>query len=243
MKVITSILISLLSFIATNGQIKNQKLQISHLTGDFYIYTTFNTYKGHLFPANGMYLVTENGVVMFDTPWDSTQFQPLIDSIKMKHNKNVAVCIATHSHEDRTGGLEFLNQQGVKTYTTISTDNISQEKGRKRAVFLMAEDSTFNIGKYSFQTYYAGQGHAPDNIVIWFENEKILYGGCLIKSTEARDLGNIADANLKKWAAAIKKLQNKFKDPKFIIPGHNDWISRDALIHTLRLIRQHKEGK
>jgi metallo-beta-lactamase class B len=81
MKPITSILVFLFSFIAVNGQIKNQKLQISHLTGSFYIYTTYNYYKGNLFPANGMYLVTENGVVMFDTPWDSTQFQPLIDSI------------------------------------------------------------------------------------------------------------------------------------------------------------------
>jgi metallo-beta-lactamase class B len=107
----------------------------------------------------------------------------------------------------------------------------------------MTQDSTFKIGKYSFQTYYAGQGHAPDNIVIWFENEKILYGGCLVKSTEATDLGNIAEANLKKWVSAIKKLQNKFKDPMFIIPGHNDWTSRDALIHTLRLIRQYKNKK
>lgn len=33
---------------------------------------------------------------MFDTPWDTTQFQPLLDSIKFKHNMNVLMCIATH---------------------------------------------------------------------------------------------------------------------------------------------------
>ncbi len=69
------------------GQAENVKLKISHLTGDFYIYTTYNTYQESQVPANGMYLVTNNGVVMFDTPWDTTQFQPLLDSIKLKHNK------------------------------------------------------------------------------------------------------------------------------------------------------------
>jgi metallo-beta-lactamase class B len=55
------------------GQAEKAKLTISHLTGDFYIYTTFNKYKQDQVPANGMYLVTDNGVVMFDTPWDTTQ--------------------------------------------------------------------------------------------------------------------------------------------------------------------------
>lgn len=54
-----------------------------------------------------MYLVAKDGVVLFDTPWDTTQFQPLLDSIKLKHDKNVIICIATHAHEDRTGGLEY----------------------------------------------------------------------------------------------------------------------------------------
>ena len=65
---------------------KQQSNWKSHttLTGDFYIYTTYNTYQGNRIPANGMYLVTGAGVVLFDTPWDNTQFQPLLDSIQLK---------------------------------------------------------------------------------------------------------------------------------------------------------------
>src|SRR5450432_3210242 len=88
------------------GQTSNRSLVISHLTGDFYIYTTYGSFEGGLVPSNSMYLVTTKGVVLFDTPWDSTQFQPLLDSIKMKHNKSVVFCISTHFHEDRTAGLE-----------------------------------------------------------------------------------------------------------------------------------------
>jgi metallo-beta-lactamase class B len=52
----------------TFGQAEETKLKISHLAGDFYIYTTYNTYAGSKIPANGVYLVTNNGVVLFDTP-------------------------------------------------------------------------------------------------------------------------------------------------------------------------------
>ncbi len=94
-----------------------------------------------------------------------------------------------------------------------------------------------------FQTYYGGQGHSPDNIVIWFDKEKILYGGCLVKSTEAQDLGNLSDANVKAWAATIKKIQEKFKYSNYIIPGHLDWQSKEALTHTLNLIQQYEDKK
>ncbi len=46
---------------------------------------------------------------------------------------------------------------------------------------------------------------------------------------------------LNEWTSTIKKLQNKFKKPRFIIPGHNDWTSKKALSHTLKLIKQHKK--
>lgn len=50
------------------GQSEQPKLKITHLTGDFFIYTTYNAYEGIQLPANGMYLLTDNGVVLFDTP-------------------------------------------------------------------------------------------------------------------------------------------------------------------------------
>ena len=98
MKVFAIILIFIFSVLLSAGQSPNQKLVISHLTGDFYIYTTYGSYKGEPVPSNSMYLVTTKGVVLFDTPWDSTQFQPLLDSIKIKHNKKVVLCISNHFH-------------------------------------------------------------------------------------------------------------------------------------------------
>lgn len=104
----------------------------------------------------------------------------------------------------------------------------------------MYKDSSFTVGQHVFQTYYGGAGHSPDNIVIWFDKEKILYGGCLVKSTEADDLGNLSDANPEEWAKTIKKIQQKFKNPNDIIPGHLDWSSNKSLVHTLDLIQKYE---
>jgi len=229
-----------ISWSAVLSQTQDHQLHISHLSGDFYIYTTYGFYNGTPVPANGMYLVTSKGVVLFDTPWDSTQFQPLLDSIKIKHNKNVVFCISTHFHADRTAGLEYYRRRGIKTFTTKQTDELSKSRSEKRAEFIMYQDSSFTVGQHAFQTYYGGPGHSPDNIVIWFDKEKILYGGCLVKSTEADDLGNLSDANPKEWASTIKKIQQKFKNPYYIIPGHLDWNSNKSLVHTLDLIQKYE---
>ena len=239
----TIILTLTLLFYLTNifGQAENVKLKISHLTADFYIYTTYNSYEGSQVPANGMYLVTNTGVVLFDTPWDTTQFQPLLDSIQSKHNKSVVLSIATHWHSDKTAGLEYYRQQGIKTYTTALTDEWSQKNNKKRAEFLMAKDTVFTIGQYSFETYYPGPGHTEDNIVIWFKKEKILYGGCLIKGVDAENLGYLGDANVSAYASTLENVQKKCRKPKFIIIAHSDWKNINSLKHSIQMAKKLKE--
>jgi len=241
MKIATIFLLEFLFSFSLFGQSNNGLLQITHLTGDFYIFTTYKDYQGTPFSANGLYLVTNAGVVMIDSPWDTTQFQPLLDSIKLKHNKDVVMCVATHSHEDRTGGLKYYGQKGIKTYTTEQTYRICKAKGENLAEYRIQNDTIFKVGQYSFETYFAGAGHSPDNIVIWFEKSKVLYGGCLIKSVEANDLGNLGDANTKEWPKTIKKIQGKFEAPNYVIPGHQNWTDNSSLDHTLQLLKQHNK--
>jgi metallo-beta-lactamase class B len=240
-------LVSLIFFLTilsnSFGQSKNSPLQISHLTGDFYVYKTFHNYKGTLISANALYLVTNKGVVLFDAPWDETQFQPLLDSIKARHHKDVVMHFATHSHEDRAGGLEFYRKKGIKTYTIKLTDQILEKNKEKRAQFVIPNDTTFTVGQHAFEVYYPGKGHAPDNIVVWFNKEKVLYGGCFVKSTEAKDLGYLGDSDVKEWEKSIKKVQTKFKNPKYIITGHDGWKDLGSLNHTLKMAQDYNAAQ
>lgn len=233
-------LLSFFFFTTALAQAPDKPLTIEHLTGDFYIYKTYGSYKGRKVPANAMYVVTKDGVILFDTPWDTTQFQPLLDSIYVKHHKQVVMCLATHFHADRTDGLEYYRGKGIRTYTTRKTDSLSKLNGDKRAEYLIDKDTTFTVGQYSFQTYYPGPGHTYDNIVVWFDKEKILYGGCLVKSAADDDLGYTAEGSIKDYATTIRKVQRKFKNPRYIITGHGDWKDIHSLQHTLEMAEAEK---
>ena len=239
MRKLTSIILFLVAVSNNFGQSKNSPLPISHLTGDFYVYKTFHDYNGTLISANAMYLVTDKGVVLFDAPWDKTQFQPLLDSIKAKHNKDVIMLFGTHSHDDRAGGFDFYRKKGIKTYSGKLTDDILKSKNEPRAEFVIPNDTTFTVGQYKFEVYYPGKGHAPDNIVAWFGKDKILYGGCFIKSEEAKDLGYLGDADVKEWEKSIKIVQLKFKNPKYAIPGHDGGTTNKSIDHTLKLVKEY----
>lgn len=232
---VTSLVFCVLS---VSGQAKERPLDIEQISGDFYVYTTYNTYEGGRTPAHGMYLLTRDGVILFDTPWDTTQFQPLLDSIRLRHGQSVKYCIATHWHSDRTEGLAYYQRQGIATYTTVQTDLLSQKNNKKRAAFLMTRDTVFRVGQYTFEVYYPGEGHTSDNIIIWFGKERILYGGCLIKGAEAADLGYLGDANIVAYETTLRNVQRKCPDPRFIIVSHHDWRNNLSLNHSIKLARK-----
>jgi glyoxylase-like metal-dependent hydrolase (beta-lactamase superfamily II) len=184
-----------------------------------------------------MYVLTDSGAVMLDTPWDTTQFQPLLDSIRIRHHMNVVFCLSTHFHADRTAGLDFLKGRGVKTWSTELTRTLCIANHDHRAEYTFTDDTTFRIGNHEFQAYYPGKGHTRDNIVVWFDREKILYGGCLVKSTENDALGNVEDADLRTWPRTIQNVMDRFAHPRYVIPGHYGWADNGALEHTLELLR------
>lgn len=220
------------------AQAEDPKLRITPLTGDFFIYTTYNVYEGGKVPANGMYLLTDSGAIMFDTPWDTTQFQPLLDSIKQRHGKSVVMCFATHWHSDKTAGLEYYRQQGIRTYATVLTDELSKKNNKKRAAFLMSGDTVFHVGQYSFETFFPGEGHTTDNIVVWFKKERILYGGCLIKGADDETLGYLGDANVTAYAGTLKNVKRKCKRPDHIIIAHSDWKNLNSLNHSIEMAKK-----
>lgn len=211
--------------------------RIEHLTGEFYVYTTYKDISGAPYPSNSMYVLTDSGIVMIDTPWDITETDRLVDSISKRHSKPVIACIVTHFHDDRTAGLRILSDRGIQTYSSYQTWLWCDKRKEPMADHYFVKDTIFRFGNHTIHTYYPGPGHAPDNIVIWFPGEKILYGGCLVKSVEVQGLGNLEDASLQEWPRSIKKVAKKYPHPQWVIPGHYGWSDGSALTHTLRLLR------
>ena len=216
-----------------------KKLVITHVAGDNYVFTSYNTFKGKKYSAHGMYVVTRDGVVLINTTWDETQMQPLLDSIMERHQKKVVLAIATHFHEDCVAGIKFLRDRGIKTISSKQTYDLCKvHDTANQPEFYFTKDTTFTIGGHKIQTYYPGAGHAKDNQVVWLKDQNILYAGCLARSIATSSLGNIADGDVKEWPSSIRRVMKKFPKHRYVITGHDDWKSNDSLEHTLKLVER-----
>jgi metallo-beta-lactamase class B len=240
MKLKLFILCLLVSTVAL-GQKKPVKIGITHLTKNFYVCVSYGYPPGdnEPFPANSLFAVTPKGIVLINTPWGDEQTQQLVDSVKKRFNKKIIFCVATHFHDDCVGGFDILKKQGAKTYASRQTYLLAKKEKNELPQYTFTSDSTFNIAGITLKTYYPGEGHTKDNIVVWLPQGRVLFGGCLVKSLDANTKGFTGDANLKQWPLSIKNVQGRFKNARYVIPGHQGWQGGlKQLSHTLHILNQ-----
>lgn len=87
---------------------------------------------------------------------------------------------------------------------------------------------------------YLGAGHTIDNIVVWIPEEKILFGGCMLKALRWKGLGFTDDADLNEWPKTLKKLIKEFPESRIVIPGHGDYGDLSLIQHTIGLFEKSK---
>ena len=199
--------------IAAFAQTKVLKIKTTHLTGNIYVCTSYGILDdGSVFPANDMYIITPTGIILIDTPWGEAETKQLMDTLWSRYHKKILLCISTHFHADRTGRVDVLKKEGIKTYSSLLTKQLAKQRNEKQPEFTFTGDTTFNVNNVILQVYYPGEGHTKDNIVIWLPQSKVLFGGCFIKSLDATDIGNLVDADLKAWPSfQLKKLKYGLK--------------------------------
>ena len=183
-----------------------------------------------------MYLITSEGVVLFDVPWQRTQYQDLLDEIKNRHDLPVIGVVATNWDADRAGDLSFFNDRGIKTYATKKTNALLKKGGKATSSEIIVPGESYTIGDKEFFVDFLGEGHTVDNVVVWFPQHKILNGGCLVKSRTATDLGNTAEANLKQWPKTMTRLKSKYSNAIMVIPGHDQWRGGGHVERTIQLL-------
>ncbi|ASW76357.1 carbapenem-hydrolyzing beta-lactamase BlaB-1 [Chryseobacterium piperi] len=220
-----------------NAQVRNFVIE-PPIQPNLYIYKSFGVFGGKEYSANAVYLITKKGVVLFDVPWQKTQYQSLMDTIKKRHNLPVIAVFATHSHEDRAGDLSFFNKKGIKTYATAKTNELLKKEGKATSSQIIKTGKPYRIGGEEFVVDFLGEGHTVDNVVVWFPKYKVLDGGCLVKSKIATDLGYTGEANVKQWPQTMAKLQTKYAGATLIIPGHDEWEGGGHVEHTLELLNK-----
>lgn len=214
------------------------QIDVARHSQSLYIYQSYFAYQGAKTGANAVFYVGKNEVVVIDTPWDEDQTRQLIDWIDREIGKPIRSFVITHSHEDRIGGINVLKEKGIPAVSSRRTADLAEKEGIARPDVLFENDTTITTDDARIEVFYPGAGHTADNVVVYFPAEKVLYGGCFLKSGTTTSLGNLADADTAAWPASLERVKAKFPNREFVIPGHGG-LEPGAIENTLKLLREY----
>lgn len=209
----------------------DKTLKVEAIADNVYLHTSFKFYKKFgLVDSNGLVVFDGRDAYIIDTPWSVDDTRRLLAWVR-DQGRQVVASISTHFHADRTAGIAYLNSQSIPTYTSDLTKSILISKQKALPSHTFSGDSAeFNQG--SIEVYYPGAGHTQDNLVVWLPRQKILFGGCILRSEEWDTLGNVRDADIASWARSIENVQAKNYDAKIVVPGHGSIGTKALLAHT-----------
>jgi glyoxylase-like metal-dependent hydrolase (beta-lactamase superfamily II) len=211
---------------------------VSRLAPGLWMHTTtaiIGEGKGVYFPANGLILEGKHSSLLIDTGYSPEHAEVLLKWSNRSLRQPITQAVATHFHRDRTGGIPALQAAGIPTVAHSLTCELARSHGT--AVPTSAADFVQDSARFSAECelFFPGAGHTRDNIVVWLPHQRVLFGGCLLKSVTSPDLGNLADAVVADWAGSAQRVRARYPTRKITVPGHGT-ITGDPVGHTLALL-------
>lgn len=194
--------------------------------------------RGSFAPANGL-IIRDNGhAVMIDTPWTPEQTAVLLDWVEKSLKAKVEAVVLCHSHQDCLGGLPEIHRRGIASIGMEKTRALALARGVEAPRKTFSGERRIKAGGRELELFYPGHGHTTDNIVVWIADERVLFGGCLVRSGDARTLGYTAEADLASWPATLNSIKTRYPEARCSVPGHGDPGGWELVDNTLKLIAE-----
>ncbi len=217
-------------------------------------------------PHNSLLVEMQNSdILLVDTPYTPEATDELLKWEIAKFGKRNIVAINTGYHYDNLGGNGALIAAGATVYGSdaipvmlnqrgeaLRNLTLSWLSGTKDSEYYQAHKNlkyvspgtlyslqtglTLNFGNENVVVYYPGPTHTLENVVVYFIERKILFGGCMILAGDA--VGNTADADMIEWPKSIEKLRQFEMD--LLIPGHGNRMDPQLIDHTLDVVCQER---
>lgn len=211
-------------------------LKLVRISDNAFLHVSFtNSAASGRYSSNGLVFMSNGEALLFDTPTDDALTKSLVsflqDSLKLK----IEGFVPNHFHEDCMGGLAYIHKAGIPSYAGEKTISLAKKNGLPVPEQGFKDSLRLAIGNKSVFCYYPGPAHTEDNIVVWIPSERILFAGCMCKSIDAVNLGNLVDANVKEYGRTIGNVIGKFDSARIVIPGHGNIGEFSLLLHTKQL--------
>lgn len=194
------------------------------------------------FMSNAGFVVTGDGVLVFDALGTPALGAAMVRAIRTVTPQPIRRVIVSHYHADHFYGLQALKGQGVQVWaherarTYLSSDLAATRLAqRKTALAPWVDDKTrlvpadrwldfsggqtiaFEMGGLHFRIIDMSGAHAPDDIMLAVDEDKVLFSGDLFFTGRIPFVG---DADSKVWLKALDKMLEM--RPSLVVPGHGD---------------------
>jgi glyoxylase-like metal-dependent hydrolase (beta-lactamase superfamily II) len=194
--------------------------------------------------SNGGFVVTSDGVVVFDALGTPSHGWALLEQIRKVTDRKIRYVVASHYHADHIYGLQafkdhtdavIVAQERAAEYK--ENEETADEKAnarldqRRGALFpwvdkntrVVPPDITFRdrmtiaLGDRRLTLLYAGPAHSSSDMMMLVEPDGVLFAGDIVQNSRIPHM-NSDDVSTAQWLAALGEVEKL--DPKFIIPGH-----------------------
>jgi metallo-beta-lactamase class B len=161
-------------------------LAIHQVTENTYLHISYLPTKswGNV-PCNGMVFINDSHVAVFDTPVSDSVSQELIGWIQDSLHGTVSAIVVNHFHNDCLGGLQAFHDAEIPSYASNKTIEFAQVDAAAIPQNGFDNKLVLNIGTAEIMNIFVGEAHTQDNIVSYVPSEKVVFGGCLVKSVDA----------------------------------------------------------
>ncbi|MCP5301196.1 MAG: MBL fold metallo-hydrolase [Chromatiaceae bacterium] len=188
------------------------------------------------FISNAGFVVTDDGVVVFDSLGSPSLGWELRKHIASVTDKPVVKVVVSHYHADHIYGLQVFKDEGAEiiaprgAYEYLDSPAAKNRIDERRvSLYPWVNDDTrlvkpdrvverefaFSLGGVDFQINYLGSAHSDGDMTMYVKPDRVLFSGDIIFEGRVPYVG---DANTKRWLETLEALETN--DLSALIPGH-----------------------
>ncbi|XOV87655.1 MAG: MBL fold metallo-hydrolase [Pseudomonadota bacterium] len=194
--------------------------------------------------GNVAVLDTEEGAVVVDTMTLAYQGDRIQQVALELTGKPVIMIINTHYHLDHTHGNPAF-PAGTRVVATdrtlhhLITTDIATFAGEAAALLpneTFVDQTRLTVGEYHLTLVKPGQGHTDGDLVVLFEEQRILHAGDLFFNGHYPNIDLEAGGSVRDWPETIDVVMNLPFDG--VIPGHGRFSDRAGFRQYQQFISQ-----
>jgi glyoxylase-like metal-dependent hydrolase (beta-lactamase superfamily II) len=205
------------------------------------------------FVSNAGFIVTDDGVIVFDALGTPSLAHKLLGLIRSKTDAPIKRVYVSHYHADHVYGLQVFKEAGAVIYAPRgANDYLESEVATARLeerrfsldpwvndnTVLVPPDeiiessSSFTLGGKHITINYQGKAHSDGDLIMLVEPDKVLFSGDLIFEGRVPFIGN---GDTGHWLETLEKLETSGLHG--LVPGHGPASFEPAA--TLSLTRRY----